>query len=365
MTEPDGLLTIDLAAIAANWRRIKQLAPGAEVAAVVKADAYGLGMAPVARALAAAGARVFCVATFAEGAELRALLPGARIGLLNGLPADDLKPLIELKLWPALNSLPDLRRWQAEAKLRERPLPAILHVDTGLNRLGLEAADLDALANRRDALAGLELKLVMSHLACADEPDHPLNRMQLEAFRRVLDRFPQAPASLANSAGVLLGRDYQFDLVRPGCALYGIRPAPGAAGFSPVVRLSTRVLQIRRIKPGETVGYGASFRAETAGRIAILAAGYADGWPRALSGAGHVAYAGRRLPILGRVSMDLCAIDVSSLPEGQIMPGDRVDLIGPGNSADQVAAESGTIGYEILTRLGKRHQRRYTGGHVD
>lgn len=365
MIEPDGLLTIDLDALSANYRRIKQLAPGVEVAAVVKADAYGLGMAPVATALAAAGARIFCVATAEEGLALRALLPAARIGLLNGLPESELQPLIDLKLWPVLNSLPELRRWQAAAKGAARPLPAILHFDTGMNRLGFEAADIDALTNRQDAMAGLELRLVMSHLACADEPQHPLNAMQLQAFRRILSRFPQAPASLANSAGVLLGRDYQFDLVRPGCALYGLQPTPGTAGFNPVVRLSTRVLQIRTVKRGETVGYGASYRAESPRVVAIIGAGYADGWPRALSGHGHVAFQGRRLPIIGRVSMDLSAVDVTALGAGGIMPGDRIDLIGPGNSADIVATESGTIGYEILTRLGKRYKRRYTGAHAD
>lgn len=359
-----AVLTIDLAAVVANWRALRARHPAGAVAAVVKADAYGLGAAPVARALREAGCDTFFVAHLAEGLALReALGPGPAIAVLNGFP-----PCAEADraaLLPVLNTLGDIESHAAHARRRGAPVPAILHLDTGMARLGLDARELDALAADHARLAGLALRCVMSHLACADEPEHPLNRLQAERFATACARLPPGlPRSLPNSSGLFLGAGFASDLARPGCALYGINPTPGRPNpMRQVVRLEAPVLQVREIPAGATIGYGASARAERPMRVATVAAGYADGYLRSLSNRGVVgSFAGRPVPLLGRVSMDLTTFDVTDLPE--IRAGDRIALIGdaPGTTPDDLAARAGTIGYEILTSLGPRYRRVHRNG---
>lgn len=352
----EAVLTIDLGAIVANWRQLAAAAAPGLVAGVVKADGYGLGAAPVGRALLAAGCRHFFVAHLAEGMALRAALgPGPMIAVLNGFPpgADDGAALV-----PVLNGLGDVAAHARAGRAAGQPRPAILHVDTGMARLGLDAAELDRLAADHGLLAGLDLRFVMTHLACADEPAHPLNAAQATAFAAARARLPAAPASLANSSGLFLSPDFASDLSRPGCALFGINPTPAAPNpLRQVVALAAPILQIRTIPAGSTVGYGASWTARRPSRIATVAAGYADGYLRSLSGRAAGSIAGRPVPLVGRVSMDLITFDVTDVPEPS--PGDSIALIGPGNTPDDVAARAGTIGYEILTGLGQRYRRDY------
>lgn len=348
-----ALLHIDLAAIAANWRDLaaRHAAP---VAGVVKADAYGLGAAPVARALRDAGCGFFFVAHLTEGIALRAALgPGPDIAVLNGFPpgADEDAALI-----PVLNSLGDIHAYHGTGRA------ALLHLDTGMRRLGLDAREQAALAEDRAMLEGIALRHVMTHLACADEPAHPLNGAQRAAFAEAAARLaPGIPRSLANSSGIFLGEAFRSDLARPGCALYGINPMPGLPNpMRQVVRLEAEILQIRGIAAGDTVGYGASWAATEPRRVATVAAGYADGYLRALSGRSLGLLRGRAVPLIGRVSMDLTTFDVTDVQDAR--PGDRVTLIGgEGNTPDDIAARCGTIGYEILTSLGARYARRYEG----
>jgi alanine racemase len=357
-----AVLEIDLAAIAENWRRIKaRLAPPTDCAAVVKADAYGLGMARVAPALAAAGCGLFCVATIDEGIALRRQVPGAEIAVFNGLLPRTGSEFSRARLIPVLNGLGQIAAWRANAATRR--LPAMIHIDTGMSRLGLSAGDLARLAEDPALLSGIALRAVVSHLAVAEEPGHAKNAAQLALFRAALPRLPRAPASLAASSGVFLGREYHFDFVRPGAALYGINPTPGAPNpMRQVLRLKGRILQVRDVDTGMTVGYGAAHRMERSGRIATVAVGYADGWLRSSSHRGSAGIAGQRVPVVGRISMDLLTIDVTGIDPSLIAPGSFVDLIDAEHDVDAVAAAAGTIGYEILTALGRRYHRVYHGG---
>ncbi len=343
----------------ANWRRLRDLA-GADCAAAVKADAYGLGAVRVAPVLREAGCRRFFVASVDEGLEVSSVVPAGEVAVLNGpLPGSE-GEFSASGMLPVLNSLGDLDRWTAHARDLGRPLPAYVHLDTGMNRLGLGPDEQRRLFADHGLLAGLDLRGWISHLACADESGNALNGAQLERFRTALSRLPRAPASLANSSGIFLGPGYRFDFVRPGCALYGVNPTPGRPNpMAPTVRLWARVLQVRAVDSPMTVGYGAAHPVVRAGKVATLATGYADGYSRSLSAAGTVLVAGTRAPVIGRVSMDLLTVDVSDVPEGAVRPGDLAELIGPHRPVDQVAAEAGTIGYEVLTSLGRRYWRRY------
>jgi alanine racemase len=350
-TDGSAVLTIDCAAIVANWRDLAAR-HGAEVAAVLKADAYGLGAAPVGSALAAAGCRVFFVAHLAEGMALRAVLgPAPRIAVLNGFApgADD-----DAALTPVLNALGDLATWQGESRA------AFVHLDTGMARLGLDAREAARLVQDPALLGSIRVAAWMSHLACADEPEHPLNAQQAARFAALCARLPAAPRSLANSSGIFLGAPFRGDLARPGAALHGINPQPGRPNpLRQVVRLEAPVLQIREIGAGESVGYGASWVAARPSRIATVAAGYADGYLRSLSGRGQGFVGDVPIPLIGRVSMDLLTFDATDLPA--LAPGDRITLIGPRNTPDDIALRAGTIGYEVLTSLGTRYARRYAG----
>jgi alanine racemase len=363
-----AILTIDLDALAANYRHLRDLAGAAECAAVVKADAYGIGMAVAAPVLWRAGCKTFFVATLAEARALRALLPDAVIYVFCGLLPGTAAMFRAHDLRPVLNSAEEIGEWAAYSASVGEKLPCAVHVDSGMNRLGLAADEVEAVASARDLWAAMTLSLVMSHLACADDPTHPKSDAQLQAFDRLRALLPEALASLANSAGILLGRYYTYDLVRPGIALYGGHPRrQGPNPFQPVVHLKGRILQVRNVAPGETVGYGATRTLKRASRVATVAVGYADGFFRALSnrdGAdGLVVYIGAHAaPVLGRVSMDLISVDVTGVPEDISQRGAWVELIGPNVTAQEFAARAGTIDYEVLTNLGRRALRRYIGG---
>lgn len=359
-----AILTIDLGAVAANYRLLcEQLGP-ARCAGVVKADAYGLGAAQIAPVLWAEGCRTYFVATLDEGLALRQVLPEAEIQVLAGPVGGAAVDYVACNLTPILNSLDEIAEWRAAAAAMGRTLPATIHLDTGMSRLGLPRAELDRLLEEPDRLDGIDVRMVMSHLACSDEPDHPQNEMQLTQFRAALARFRPAGArvSFANSSGIFLGRDYHFDLARPGAALYGLRPRAGQPNpLRQVVRLQAKILQLRDVDRGTPVGYGATHRFARPARLATVGVGYADGYLRSLSNRGSAMIGGSRVPVVGRVSMDLLILDVSELPAQQLRRGDLVDLIGPGNSPDDLADQAGTIGYEILTSLGRRYARRYVG----
>lgn len=342
-----GVLSIDLGAIARNWETLRDLHAPGDVAAVVKADAYGLGVARVAPVLAAAGCRHFFVATPREGRVLRELLgAGPMVAVLDGIPGTP-PPGVT----PVLNSLDDVRRHRGEA---------ILHLDTGMNRLGLSPAEVTALAAEPALLDGITLRYVMTHLAAAEDPAHPLNARQRDAFAAACAMLPRARRSLANSSGIFLGEGFRSELARPGAALYGLNPTPGQDNpMEQVVGLRLPILQLREVPPGATVGYGAAWLATRPSRIATVAGGYADGIPRAWEAGGWGVLHGSEVRLAGRVSMDLMCFDVTDAPPAQ--PGDMVEVMGLGQDPDDMAAAAGTIGYEVLTRLGRRFRREYVG----
>jgi alanine racemase len=363
-----AILTIDLAAIAANYRAlVEQVAP-ATCAAAVKADAYGLGAAMVAPVLYREGCRHFFVATVDEGLALRQVLPHALIYVLNGLPPGAAATLASNDLIPVLCTLEQIEDWRKFCTTSGLQKPAALQIDTGISRLGLTQADVVRLATDPRPLRGFPLVHVMSHLACGDEPASPMNDQQLMLFRTLIERFPW-PATgpgakpsfgMSASSGVFLGSDFHFDLVRPGAALYGLEPVGGRRNpMRPVVRLQGKILQIRDVDAGMTVGYGASHRFEGPSRLATIGMGYADGIFRSLGNRGVVFVAGERAPVVGRISMDLMTVDVGRVPRPAVYPGAAVDIIGPEQSVDDFARSAGTIGYEVLTAFGKRYQRRY------
>jgi alanine racemase len=348
-------LVIDLDALARNYARLRAAASASECSAVVKADAYGLGVAPVARRLLREGCTRFFVATAAEAAELRALAPGVDIYVLEGARDGELETLAAARATPVLCSLEQIERWRGRGR-------ALLQIETGMGRLGVGAREVEELERRPELLAGIDVELVVTHLACADEPEHPLNCLQLEAFERLRGRLPISRVSIGNSAGTLTGRAQRGDVVRPGIALYGGNPfADRPNPFEPVVTLHAPIVQIRDVDAAQTVGYGATFGVAPPARLAVVALGYADGYPRALGNCGVVALAGRRAPVVGRVSMDLLCCDVTALPHDLVRVGGPVEAIGPNVPLDEVAAAAGTIGYEILTRLNPRLRREYRG----
>lgn len=362
-----AVLTIDLVALKENWRRLNSRAGRAECGAAVKGNCYGLGIDPLAQALWEAGCRSFFVARPKEGEELRELLPEATIYILDGLFAGQAEFYAKLNLCPALISIEEAREWAAFGRVYGRRLPCALHVDTGINRLGFSLAEFEALLADRFTLEGLNVTLLMSHLACADEPNHPLNQRQREAFGHVRAKLPGVAASLANSSGVFLGEGFTHELVRPGIALYGGNPTPNVANpMLPVAILEGAVMQLRDVAAGDTVGYGATWTAARQSRIAVLGAGYKDGVPRALSsrepqGPAQVFINGRRCPVIGRISMDMMAIDITGMPEGSVRRGTRAEILGRHIGIDEAASWAGTISYELLTRLGSRYARLYTG----
>ncbi len=355
-----GVLEIDLAGIVANWLYLsRQVAPAA-CAAVVKADAYGLGAQAVAPALAAAGCRRFFVATIDEAMALREALPGSfEIAVLNGPAPGSAGEFAARGLIPVLNDPGQIADWE-QAAARQGPLPAMLQIDTGMARLGLTTREFERLADDQLRSGAICWRAVISHLACADQQGHPLNAQQRARFVAARRRFGGIPGSLAASSGIFLSREFHFDFVRPGAALYGVNPRSDAANpMRQIVRLSARILQVRDVDAGQPVGYGATHVMSAAGRLATVAVGYADGWLRSLSHRGSGRIGGVRVPLLGRVSMDLAVFDVSAVDPLVARPGAFIELLGDDFGVDAAAADGGTIGYEILTALGRRYHRIY------
>ena len=357
------ILTVDLAALQANWRALDALSGQAEAGAVVKADAYGCGLDPCARALRDAGAKTFFVAQAPEGVATReALGPDGpeTIYVLNGFWPEDAEMFRAARLVPALVSLAQVDAWSAEARAQGRPLPAALHIETGITRMALTSAELDVL--RRAPPEGVEVELVMGHLACADTPGDAMNSRQRGAFagRGALAKplAPGARRSLGATGGILLGANFHFDLTRPGIGLYGGLPFAEAQR---VVRLDAPFLQVREIPAGETVGYGGTWRAARPSRIGVLPLGYADGFQRAAGGKpeARVFVDGRAAPLVGRVSMDMITVDLTDLPEPA--PGAPAEVLGPNQSVDELGDVFGSFAYEVLTGLGARYGRAYVG----
>jgi alanine racemase len=364
-------LTIDLDALAANYAHFRKLGGGTEIAPVVKADGYGLGAAEVSKRLWAEGARSFFVARLEEGEALRAALGPkrpARIHVFDGAPSGSAQRLVAADLIPILNSPAQVEGYAAFAQGHgaqgHGPLPCGIHIDTGMNRLGLRIEEIEALLASPDRLANLNIELLLSHLACADQDEHRMNARQEGRFRKAKALMPGVRASMANTAGVYLGPAYLHEMARPGIGLYGGGPFGRAhPDLKLVATFEAPILQVRAVSAGETVGYGADFEADQAYRVAIVAAGYADGVLRSTAGNGVVWFAGAERRMLGRVSMDLIAIDVTGCEDAQ--PGAMVELIGPNILIDEAAAAAGTVSYEVLTRLGARAERVYLGATGD
>jgi alanine racemase len=362
-----GVLTIDLDAIVANWRKLEKTAVPAECAGVVKANAYGCGAEPVARALAAAGCKTFFVATLDEARTVRAAAPSATIYVLNGLFQNTGEAYAKIDCKPVIGDLNELAEWDVFCRRSGWSGGAAIHIDTGMNRLGLTIAEAQGIIPRINA-GDHGITLVMSHLVSAEQLNSPVNAKQLAAFREIASLFSGVPASLSNSSGIYLGAPFQFDLVRPGAALYGINPTPEADNpMQPVVDLKARIVHTRHVERGDTVGYGGTWTARRPSKLAIVSAGYADGYFRAASASdgtrgAEVMVAGSRCPIAGRVSMDLIAVDITDLPANAARRGHMVTLLGEGITVDELAHHFGTIGYEVLTSLGPRYARVYKGG---
>jgi alanine racemase len=362
-----GVLTVDLDAIVANWRKLEKTAVPAECAGVIKADAYGCGAAPVARALADAGCKAFFVATLDEARAARAAVPQAVIYTLDGFFQNCGDEFAKIDCRPVIGDLNELAEWDVFCRRSGWAGGAAIHIDTGMNRLGLTLVEAQGIIPRIHA-GDHGITLVMSHLACAENLNHPLNAKQLATFREIASLFSGVPASLSNSSGCFLGPQFQFDLVRPGAALFGINPTPEADNpMQPVVELKARIVQMRNVEKGESVGYGGTWTARRPTKLAIVSAGYADGYFRAAGGidgtrSAEVIVAGKRCPVAGRISMDLMAVDVTDLPNNAARRGHMATLIGEGITVDELAHHFGTIGYEVLTSLGPRYARVYKGG---
>lgn len=373
-TQPDGppgdaraILRVDLAALRGNFRLLKSAAAPAQCAAVVKADAYGLGIAPVSAALVREGCSTFFVATLDEAKTLRSLQASINIYVLDGLISGYAADYAGHTLRPVLGSLAEIAEWSTYCASMGKKFAAALHIDTGMNRLGLAPDEAAALFQDTSALTTFDLALIMSHLACADTPADPKTEAQRANFNAACAHLPPAARSLANSAGTLGDKALHYDLVRPGISLFGGRaindiPNP----MAPVAYVSARVLQVRNVMPGETVGYGATFHVIRPSRIATVALGYADGYLRSIvdgPGASNpcITIAGKRVPLVGRVSMDMTALDVTDIPKSLVARGAYVEMMGADLSIDDLADHAGTIGYELLTRLGSRLHRHYVG----
>lgn len=365
--EAGGVLTIDLAAIEANWKKLRSLSTPAECSAVVKADAYGCGLEPVTALLYHAGCTTFFVADIAEGKRVRRIAPESIIYILNGLPPGTGSAFAEHYLRPVIGSTAELAEWDMFTAANKWHGGFALHVDTGMNRLGVSVQEAAALAPRlRQENHGVTL--LMSHFVAAEAAGHPRNTEQMLAFREVRMMFRGVPASIANSSGIFLGQPAHLDIVRPGAALFGVNPIPGQKNpMHPVVELKGRIALVRDVAFGETVGYDATWTARRPTRIAVIALGYADGYFRSASGSDArpgavMLVGGKACPIVGRISMDLVALDVTDLPTNAARRGDLVTLIGEGMDVDAAAEQLGTIGYEVLTGLGRRYARIYKGG---
>ncbi len=353
-----AILTIDLNAITNNYNMLQRQLGGAECAAVIKADGYGLGAERVGASLAAAGCETFFVAHIEEGIRLRQVVGDAEIHILNGLLPGAADTYKTHNLIPVLGSLREIGAWKVYTK--ENHLPCDIHVDTGMLRLGLPPDELRQIANDGELVSGLNIKNVMSHLASADELHSPQSGKQLKAFKQAREVLPMGAASFANSSGIFRGAPFHFDLARPGVALFGVNPTADSSNpMQPTIELKARIIQLRDAWAGDTVGYNATYKIKEHTKIATLAVGYADGYLRSLSGRAFAYLDGHKIPLLGRVSMDVVCFDVSQVPVHSCFVGAWVELIGPNHSVDALAGEAGTIGYEVLTNLGSRYHRIY------
>ena len=356
-----AVLKINLAALRNNYRLLRSMLGAADCGAAVKADAYGLGALRVSEALVQEGCRHLFVAHLEEAIALRANIPeSVAIYVMHGSPIGYEAEFLEHRCIPVLNNTEQILAWRALAFSKQMPLPAIIQLDTGMSRMGLSGAEVAAWSADPDFIRGIQLQYVMSHLACAEDQQDPMNAQQLALFNRLRTSLPKCGASLANSSGIFLGPQFHFDLARPGAALYGIAPVAGQANpMQAVAHLQGKIIQTREIAAGTGVGYSLTWRSKQPSRIATVAVGYADGWLRALSNRGVVHIDGIAAAMVGNVSMDTMTIDVSHIAPEKLIPGTLVDLISVENTVDQVAAKAGTIGYEILTSLGLRYQREY------
>ena len=358
-----AVLTIDLNAVRWNYRFLRgKLGARVRWGAVLKADAYGLGAQHIAPVLHAEGCRDFFVAHLDEGLRLWPHVPESSIYILNGIPGGGESDCAHAGLIPVLNSLDQCHAWSEHAHQQGGVLPAVLQFDSGMNRLGMSQREIAGWVKAGSQFSNLDIRFVMSHLACADIPSHAANAMQLAKFRRLAEHFPGLQRSLANSAGVFLGKDFHCDVVRPGAALYGINPIPARSNpMRAAVRLSANVIQVREADKGDHIGYGWDFRASGPIRLATLSIGYGDGLHRRFGEGGAVYFEGQRLPVAGRVSMDSITVDVSEISPDRLGASSQVEVIGEHQSVDDVAGLIGTIGYEVLTALGHRYERNYLG----
>ncbi len=357
-------LEIDLARVRRNWRKLDNTAAAATCAAVVKANGYGLGLEEIITAVAAEGCRIFFVATLEEGRRARIAANKAEIYIMDGLLADAEAYYSNFDLRPVLSSAEEIADWTCFCTSQGRRLPAALHVDTGMRRLGVPLDEFMQMAGPQDLLSTFELTLLMSHLTSANQPEDPQNQLQLQRFEQARSVVPGVRCSLANSAGIFLGPEFHFDVVRPGIAIYGGRAFNGKNPMANVVKLNARILEVQCAEAGDTVGYGAVHRLTRPSRIATVAVGYADGLLRVLGGDetahGALAFIGdHQVPVIGRISMDLTTLNVTDVPEHLARRGGWIEMIGDHVTVDDLADRAGTIGYEILTRLGPRMHRIY------
>lgn len=361
-----GIITVNIGKITENYKKIQSLTgDGCEVAAVVKANAYGCGIAPVSEALYAQGARQFFVATLPEGLELRTIIGDeASIYVLNGLNPEYVALYAQERIAPILNSVPEIETYAKLCQDRQKNLPAIIHIDTGMNRLGLDQSEREWLTKNQDHLKDIDLQYVMSHFASSDQKDHPMNKAQYAAFETASANFKNIKKSLANSSGIFRTDKYHFDQVRPGMCLYGLNPTPEQENpMQAALELTVPVLQVKEAQAGETCGYNATYRFEKNTKLAIVPNGYADGFLRSLSNKGTLYWKNYACPVRGRVSMDLTIIDLSAIPENELPePGEHIEVFGQNQSADDLAKACDTIGYEMLTSLSRRHKRLYIDG---
>ena len=355
-----AVVTIDLEAIAANWLSLKTLCAPAECGAVVKADSYGLGCLRISSLLSALGCRWFFVAQLEEAIELKQALPSIHVICLGGIPEAEESRFYTYRIIPALNHWQEIQRWARCGRDHQIALPAFIHLDSGMSRLGLEATEVHRLKQTPESLDGLAVWTWMSHFANADDPDSSMTDEQYQRFRDFCTGLPEAWQSLSNSSGIFRSREYHLDLVRPGCALYGINPTPEKPNpIEQVVSLYAPIHQIRTVTPPATVGYNALYQATHPMRIAVVGVGYADGYLRCLSNTGRVFIEGYPAPILGRISMDLITVDITEIPDSVITLSSWAEIIGPHRVLDELALDAGTIGHELITSLSSRYDRHY------
>jgi alanine racemase len=357
----DTVLTIDLEAIRANYKVLdKKVGNGVECASVVKSNAYGLGIEQVMTALSSVGCRNFFVATLDEALQIRKFSLTDNIYVLNGVRQGQEMEFLQHNLVPVLNDGYQIEVWREFSRRKESKLPVTLHIDTGMSRFGISVDDARELYENREYLKALNITLVMSHLACADEPDHEMNKLQFEKFSQCKEFIGTTKLSLCNSAGIFLGSEYHFDMVRPGAYLYGLQVSPSIdPPPQPVVKITSRILQVREIKENVTVGYGATRQVKKGSVLATVALGYGDGISRALSNHGYVYILDTKCPIVGRVSMDSLVVEITDIPLQEVSIGTEVEIIGENISMDDIAKQAGTIGYEVLTSLDGRYKKQY------